>query len=331
MTHQIHVIGQDIGFPCAEDESILDAAERAGYALPYSCRKGVCMSCEGGVVTGTAEQLGRGVLIGPQSGVLFCQTRPRSGIEIAPRRIAARAPPVRKQITAFVFRANRPAPDVTLLHLRYPPQDRAHFRAGQYLQVLLPDGSRRTYSMAGPPQETDGTILHIRQIPGGRFSAAMLPTLTPGSRLMIELPFGAFTLSEQGKNRPTVLLAGGTGIAPITAMLEDALHRGADRPFHLYWGGRRVSDFYLGERIARWSAALPGFRYTPVLSEADGAWPGRRGLVHGAVLEDHPDLSGWDVYASGNPAMIEAARADFVRHGVASEAFFADAFVATGD
>lgn len=331
MTYQIRVSGRDIGFACAAEETVLDAAERAGYALPYSCRKGVCSSCEGGLVEGEGVQRGRGAVAGPRSGVLFCQLRPRSDLEIAPKRIESRAPPLRKQITAFVFRLTRPAPDVTLLHLRYPANERVRFRAGQYLQVLLDDGTHRNYSMAGPPQETDGTKLHIRHIAGGRFSVGTLAGLAKGSRLRIELPFGEFFLRTEEAGRPTILLASGTGMAPVASMIEDLLRRGTDRPLSLYWGVRRQEDLYLGDLPARWQRHLPELRFVPVLSEPGPGWSGRTGLVHRAVLEDHPDLSGHEVYASGNPAMVAAACEDFVtRRGLRAEAFFSDAFVPSG-
>jgi len=328
LIYQVRVSGRDIGFACEAEETVLDAAEHAGYTLPYSCRKGVCSSCEGGLVEGEAAQRGRGTITGPRGGVLFCQLRPCSDLEIAPRRIESRTPPPTKRIIAFVFRMTRPAPDVTILHLRYPANERVRFRAGQYLQVLLDDGTRRNYSMAGPPQETDGTKLHIRHIVGGHFSDRTLAGLAKGSRLRIELPFGAFFLRAEGAGRPAILLASGTGMAPIASMIEDMLRRGADRPLALYWGVRRQEDLYLGDAPVRWQRHLPELRVVPVLSEPNPGWSGRRGLVHHAVLEDHSDLSGHEVYACGNPAMVAAAREDFINHcGLKAEAFFADAFV----
>jgi NAD(P)H-flavin reductase/ferredoxin len=331
MTFEICVSGRDIRFGCAAEEPVLDAAERAGYALPYCCRKGVCQSCEGELVRGKALEAAQGEIIGPRSSVLFCQLRPRSDLEISPRRIESRAPPLRKQLTAVVFRLIRPAPEVTILHLRYPANERVRFRAGQYLQVILDDGTRRNYSMAGPPQETDGTALHIRHIPGGQFSEGVLAQLTRGSRLRSELPFGEFFLRSEDVARPTILLAGGTGIAPIVSMIEDLRHRGSARPLYLYWGVRRQEDFYLGDLPARWQRYLPQLRFVPVLSEPELGWRGRAGLVHRAVLEDHTDLSDYEVYASGAPAMVAAAREDFIaHHGLKPEAFFSDAFVPSG-
>lgn len=328
MTHQVRIAGQDIAFACADGESLLDAAERAGWALPYSCRKGVCSSCEGGLVAGEATQRG-GRIAGPRSGVLFCQARPCTDLEIAPKRIERRDPPARRRVDAFVFRLAHPTPDVTVLHLRYPPQHRVRFQAGQYLQVLLDDGTRRNYSMAAGPQQTDGTTLHIRRIPGGRFSDTTLGALLPGSLVPIELPFGDFFWRDD-EVRPPILLASGTGMAPLAAMLDDLARRQWTGPLPLYWGVRRAADLYLGPAITRWQALLPGLRYTPVLSEPEPGWTGRIGLVHHAVLDDHQTLAGHVVYASGNPAMIAAARAGFTARGLAEDAFRADPFVESG-
>jgi NAD(P)H-flavin reductase/ferredoxin len=326
-TWQIRVADCDIGFDCADGETLLEAAERAGFTLPYSCRKGVCFSCEGAIVAGEAEQRGRrGTIAGPRSGVLYCQARPRSNLEIAPKRISSSVPPARKRINSRVFRVHRPAPDVTVLHLRYPPQDRVHFRAGQHLEVTLDDGSRRNYSMAGPPQETDGTTLHIRRIPGGRFSTAMMDALQPGDRLTIELPFGEFGLQEDDR-RPVILLASGTGMAPITSMLEDLTRRSPDRRVAVYWGVRHEADLYLAGQIARWHARLPRLRFTPVVSRPGPGWAGRTGWVQAATLADHPDLSGNAVYACGNPAMVSLAREVLIANGLPDAAFFAEPFV----
>ncbi len=331
MTHQIRVSARDIEFGCEDGETLLDAAERAGYSLPYSCRKGVCSSCEGGLIAGEAAQRGRGGITGPRSGVLFCQTRPRSDLEIAPKRIEASTPPKRKTIGAFVFRLSRPTPDVTMLHLRYPPQDRVRFRAGQYLQVLLEDGTRRNYSMAGPPQETDGTMLHVRRIDGGRFSEGMLAGLIPGSRLTVELPYGEFTLRDED-TRPAILLASGTGMAPVTSIVEDLIRRGIDRPLDVYWGVRREADLYLGTLPESWRARMPRVRYVPVLSRPDPGWAGRTGRVREAVLADHRDLSGHVVYACGNAAMVASVREVLIaERGLDEQAFHADAFVPSGD
>jgi NAD(P)H-flavin reductase/ferredoxin len=329
MSGTVRIAGADITFPCEANESLLDAAERAGYALPYSCRKGVCSSCEGVLIEGEAA-VGDAIVRGPHEAVLFCRAKPMSDVTIAPKRIEKRDPLARKRISARVYRLTRPAPDVAILNLRFPAGIRAKFRAGQYLRVIMPDGDSRNFSMANPPQQSDGAELHIRHVPGGRFSETMLASLRAHDRVEVEIPFGEFFLREGA--RPIVLLATGTGFAPIKSIIEDMIKRGVGRPATLYWGARSETDVYLPALIARWGAQANRLRTLLVLSEPSADWAGRKGLVHRAVLEDLPDLSQHQVYACGNPRMIAAARAEFTALGkLPATAFYADPFVATGD
>jgi NAD(P)H-flavin reductase/ferredoxin len=328
MSFEVRVAAGDIAFPCHAGETILDAAERAGFSIPYSCRKGVCHTCEGTLVAGEVQVRSRCVA-GNAEAVLMCQARPRSDVGVAFKRIEPSAPPQRKTLPASVYRLARPAPDVSVLTLRFANGMRAKFRAGQYLQVLLADGDRRNFSMANPPQHNDGVELHIRHIPGGRFSEAVLASLGLRDRLLVELPFGQFFLRDG--EMPAILLATGTGFAPIKSMLEDALRRGSRRPMRLYWGGQRPEDLYMRDGVAKLMERAPWVSFMPVVSETCSGWQGRAGLVHRAVLEDHPDMRDVEVYACGNPAMIAAARRDFCRQAGLPEArFYADAFVASG-
>jgi 3-phenylpropionate/trans-cinnamate dioxygenase ferredoxin reductase component len=328
MSFAIRISGGDITFDCAADESILDAAERAGFSLPCSCRKGVCHTCEGSLVAGEVRVHSRRVT-GRADAVLMCQARPCAHVEIVPRRIERHAPPVRKTLTATVFRVVRPAPDISILSLRFANGVRARFLAGQYLQVLLPDGDRRNFSLANPPHDNDGAELHIRHVPRGRFSEGIVAKLGPGDRLVVELPFGEFFLRQaQAK---AILLATGTGFAPIKSILEAALRRGARRRMRLYWGGRTKSDLYMLDRVAKWQDRAPWFSFVPLLSRPSAQWTGRTGLVHRGALEDNPDMTNVEVYACGNPRMISAARKEFAEAAGLPEArFYADAFVASG-
>jgi NAD(P)H-flavin reductase/ferredoxin len=328
MSFEVRVSGCDIAFDCAAHESILDAAERAGFSLPYSCRKGVCHTCEGSLVAGEVRVRSRQIM-GKVDAVLMCQARPCSHVEIAPRRIERRAPPLRKTLTATVFRVVRPAPDISILTLRFANGVRARFQAGQYLQVLLPDGDRRNFSLANPPHANDGAELHIRHIPGGRFSQGILTELGPGDRLVVELPFGEFFLRQA--QAPAILLATGTGFAPIKSILEGAMRRGERRPMRLYWGARSKSDLYMLDRVAKWQDRTPWFSFVPMISRPSLEWKGRTGLVHRVALEDNPDMANVEVYACGNPQMISAARKEFAEAAGLPEArFYADAFVASG-
>ena len=337
MSHTIRVAGSEIAFACAPETTILDAAQVAGYAMPYSCRNGICGSCKGRVTRGevavsrtldgvSAEERASGY-------TLFCQAKPCSDLEIVPRQIERIDPNARKLVTAKVYRVERPADDVAVLQLRFPAGTRVKFKAGQYLQVVLDGGERRSFSMANPPQQSDGVHLHVRVVPGGRFSEQVLPGLAPGKALRVELPHGDFFLRESS-SRPAIFVASGTGFAPIKSIIEDAFRRGVDREMVLYWGARKAKDLYLADLPARWAAERPGFRFVPVLSEPgdDEAWAGRTGFVHKAVMEDFPSLAGREVYACGVPAMINAARRDFeAERGLPPDDFHCDAFVTPAD
>lgn len=334
MNHQVTVAGTGIRFPCAPDESVLDAAERAGYALPYSCRKGVCASCAGHLAEGRAEVRGHGAVAGPADDVLLCQARPRGDLVVAPRRITERGAVTRAVHTLRVHRVSWPADDVVAVQLRLPAGRRVKFTAGQYLKVLLPDGDTRSYSLANPPHRNDSVLLHVRVVPHGRFSERIATRLRKGDQLTVELPHGAFGLdTDPGRSgRPALLLATGTGFAPLRSLVEDCVKRGDTRPLHLYWGGRREQDLYEQHTARDWAARLPWLTFTPVLSRPEPGWQGRVGHVQDAALADHPDLSGHDVYACGSDTMTRAALDTLTtRGGLDPARFFCDAFVASGE
>ncbi|MFL9961183.1 2Fe-2S iron-sulfur cluster-binding protein [Paraburkholderia sediminicola] len=327
MDYRISIAGSDVAFRCEAGETLLDAAERAGYSVPYSCRKGVCSTCEGGVVDGGGRSSVQGDLQGPAERVLLCCLRPSSDMTIAPRKFEKREPVVRKTLDMSVYRVTQPAADVSVVQLRLPAGVRAKFRAGQYLQIELEDGSRRNYSMANPPHESDTVQLHVRHVPGGKFSDGMLRGLEKGHKLRVELPFGEFSLQDDS-TRPAILLATGTGFAPVKSIVEDVIKRKLDRPLHLYWGARRVEDLYLAELARKWHTSGT-LTFVPVLSEPHDGWNGRCGFVHEAVLEDFGSLAGYQVYACGNPAMTSAAHDTFIEAGLPEDDFFSDAFVHT--
>ncbi len=333
-THRIHITGIDVTVPCGESQTVLDAVREAGYEMPFSCNAGVCASCKGRVVSGrispgavgdhtlTAEELASG-------HVLFCQARPLSDITIEPRHIEKTDPTARRRLDAKVMRIDRLASDVVRLKLRFPAGEKVKFKAGQYLQVLLPDGQRRSFSMANPPHQNDGAELHIRLLEGGAFSQTLANDLKAGDVLRVEIPHGDFFIREEGAGAPIIMLASGTGFAPIKSMLEDGFRQGRMQDVTLYWGARTQKDLYLLDLPTGW-ASRPGFRFVPVLSDAapDAGWTGRTGFVHQAVLEDHATLASHQVYACGAPAMVSAARTDFIdQRGLSANAFFCDAFV----
>jgi CDP-4-dehydro-6-deoxyglucose reductase len=252
--------------------------------------------------------------------------------------------PIRK-MPCRVARIERPAPDVAIISLQLPANDRLQFRAGQYLEFILKDGKRRSYSIATAPHADELIHIHVRHMPGGVFTDSLFGAKTPALKekdiLRFEGPLGTFFLREDNP-KPIVLLASGTGFAPVKAIAEHIFHKRInrdepDKPARqvaLYWGCRARRDLYMLELPAQWAGEQPNFRFVPVLSDAtpDDAWTGRTGFVHRSVMEDLPDLSGFQVYACGAPAMVDAARKDFIGHcGLPEEEFFSDAFTSEAD
>jgi CDP-4-dehydro-6-deoxyglucose reductase len=222
---------------------------------------------------------------------------------------------------------------VIVLQLKLPANERLDFLAGQYLEFLLRDGSRRSFSMANPPHAGELLELHVRHVAGGQFTDHVFGKMKERDILRFEGPLGTFFLREESA-KPVVFVASGTGFAPIKAILEHAFHTGIARPMTLYWGGRRPKDLYMDALPKRWAAEHPGFRYVPVISDAlpEDAWHGRSGFVHRAVMEDLPDLSPYQVYACGVPVMVDAARRDFTTLcKLPEEEFFADSFTTQAD
>jgi CDP-4-dehydro-6-deoxyglucose reductase len=223
--------------------------------------------------------------------------------------------------------------DVMVLQLQLPANDNFRYRPGQYVEFMLRDGARRSYSMANAPQAGNSLELHIRHMPGGKFTDHVFGAMKEKEILRIEGPFGSFFLRENSQ-KPLIFLASGTGFAPIKALIEYMQQIATARPVTLYWGGRRPSDLYMDAWVREQAATQPLLTYVPVVSNAieKDHWAGRTGFVHQAVLQDHPDLSGYQVYACGAPVVIDSARRDFCGAAhLPEEEFFADAFTSLAD
>lgn len=328
-------------FSVGRDEAILAAAIRQGIGLPYGCRDGACGSCkckllEGRVIHG-AHQLQALSLAEEEAGyTLTCCAAPQTDVVLEARTVVgADDMPVRK-MPARVISIDKPAPDVAIVKLQLPANEALRYHAGQYIDVLLRDGTRRSYSMANAPH-TQGDKpwieLHIRHLPGGVFSDQVFGTLKAKDILRLEGPFGSFFLREESP-KPIVLLASGTGFAPIKAIVEQIQFQGSTRPVTLYWGCRTRADLYLHDWALEAASNMPSLRYVPVLSEglASDEWNGRTGFVHQAVMADTHDLSGHQVYACGAPVMVESAQRDFnERCGLPPDEFYSDAFYSAAD
>jgi CDP-4-dehydro-6-deoxyglucose reductase len=329
-------------FTAEPGETILAAAIRAGVPLPYGCRDGACGSCKcrklsGEIQLGPHQSQALGAGEAEAGFALTCCAHALGDVVLESRRVGSvDALPIRR-MPARVQALSRSSRDVMRLHLQLPPGQALGFHAGQYIEFILRDGARRSYSMANAPHtlaEPGACIeLHIRHMPGGKFTDHVFGALKEKDVLRIEGPYGSFYLRDESE-KPIVLLASGTGFAPIKALLEHMKFTGTQRPVSLYWGGRRPEDLYMDAWVRAHLAAMPNLRYVPVLSDATpgDAWEGRRGFVHKAVMEDFADLSGIQVYACGAPIVIESARREYVaERGLPPDEFFADAFTSEVD
>ncbi|MDP2793795.1 MAG: CDP-6-deoxy-delta-3,4-glucoseen reductase [Sulfurisoma sp.] len=320
------------GFDAPADAPILQAALDAGFNLPYGCRNGACGACKGKVVSGRVDYgAAQDHALSPteraEGVALFCCATPLSDLVLEVREVGAIKDIPAKTMPCRVQHMEKLADDVMLLTLKLPTNERLQFLAGQYIEFLLKDGKRRAFSLANAPHDDELLQLHVRLIPGGTFTDHVFHVMHEKEILRFEGPHGSFFLREDS-DKPIILLAGGTGFAPIKGIIEHAIHNKITRPMTLYWGARNRTGLYLPDLPAQWAAAHSHIRYIPVLSDPtfDDAWSGRTGLAHAAVLADFPDLSGHQAYACGAPAMIEAARRDFAVHGLPDGEFHADIF-----
>jgi CDP-4-dehydro-6-deoxyglucose reductase len=328
-------------FSVDRDEPILAAAIRQGVGLPYGCKDGACGSCkcrllEGRVIHGAHQAKALSAEEEAAGLTLTCQAAPQTDVVLEVRTVPGAGEFAIRKMPCRVMRIERPAADVAILHLQLPANDPLRYHAGQYVEFLLAGGARRSYSMANAPHtqgDKPAIELHVRHLPGGLFTDHVFGAMKEKEILRIEGPFGSFFLREDS-DKPMVLLASGTGFAPIKAILEHLEWKRSQRPAVLYWGCRTRADLYLHDWAEAAAARLPNLRYVPVLSEPrdDDAWRGRTGLVHHAVMQDLPDLSRHQVYACGAPIMVESAQRDFVaRCALPADEFYADAFTSEAD
>ena len=334
-THQVVVRGVDgasTEFSVREGETILDAGLREGLALPYECRNGGCGLCLCSVEHGNIDHrpYQRSALSDAQKGqgkALMCCAVPRGDVVIDVEGFTGAAAKAAEVHTATVAHLERLADDVMRVLLQLPEGKALDFVAGQYIDILLEDGQRRAFSFANRPRASSQIELHIRLVPGGRFTTHVFEGMRVGDTLRFEGPRGSFTLRESP--HPILFVAGATGFAPIKSIVEDAFERGVQRPMRLYWGVRQRKDLYLLELCEQWARDHSNFTVVPVISEpAEGdGWTGRTGLVHEAMLADFPDLSGNEVYLCGSVKMVETAVPAFIAQGLGEDACFSDAFV----
>lgn len=331
MTYQITI--QPSGHTCSAKvyQTVLESALEAGFNIPYGCRNGACGSCKGTILSGEVDygDYARSALTEEEKSAgkaLFCCARPLSDLTIECREIiigtiAPRILPTR------VERKQQLSHDVIVLSLKLPSNERMQFMAGQYIEFLLKDGKRRAFSLANAPHVDNQLELHLRLIPGGVFTEYVFNEMPEKAILRIEGPFGSFYYRDNS-DKPMIMVAGGTGFAPIKGIIEHMLHHNIKREVILYWGAKAREDLYMPELPEAWARKHPHIKFIPVLSDAlpEDNWQGRTGLVHQAVLDDFADLSAYEVYCCGAPAMVEVAHTSFQQAGLPEDAFYSDAF-----
>lgn len=334
MPFQITIKPSEHSFVCEPDQTILTAAMKADLMIPYGCRNGACGTCkskilEGEVAYGSYQASTLTEAEKKHGMVLLCVAKPETDLILEVREVRQAGDISIKKLPCRIEKIDKVAPDVAIVSIKLPTNERLQYLAGQYIDLLLKDGRRRSFSLANAPHDDTLLQLHIRYVPGGSFTEQLFHQFKGKEILRFEGPLGSFYLREES-DKPIIFVAGGTGFAPIKAIIEHMLYSEIDRPMVLYWGVRQQRDLYLPKLPSSWQQQSENFTFIPVLSEPapDDHWPGRTGFVHAAVANDFPDLSGYQVYACGGPAMIDAAREDFVQlRGLPAYEFFADSFV----
>ncbi len=319
-------------FSVLHNENILAAALRQGLNLPYGCRDGHCGSCKSRLLKGEVhypEHLTEALSTEERiAGIaLLCQAKPLSDITLEAHLVDSGDEITVKKLPCRVQSKKLLTHDVMELTLKLPVTERLQFLAGQYIDILLPDGRRRSFSLANPPHDDQLLVLHIRHVDGGEYTDYVFNQLQEKTILRIEGPLGGFYLREES-NRPMIFMAGGTGFAPIKSLMEHCIAEDTHRPIHLYWGVRAKQDLYGHELANQWAQQHANISYTPVLSEPvqSDAWQGRIGYVHQAIADDFADLSEYEVYACGPPAMVAAGKQTFINSGLNEAHYYSDAF-----
>ncbi len=341
MSFNITVQPSGRAFTATSEETLLAAGLRQGIGLPYGCKDGACGSCKckkisGDVTHGTHQEKALSAEEAANGFVLTCCATAHSDVVLESRQVVEEGAFPIKKMPVRVISLTKASHDVMVVKLQLPANDVMKFHAGQYIDFLLRDGDRRSYSMANAPhtlvEGAPSIELHIRHMPGGKFTDHVFGVMKEKEIQRIEGPQGSFFLREDS-DKPLVFLASGTGFAPIKAILEHMQHKGITRPVSLYWGGRRPADLYMHDWVQAQVAAMPNLTYVPVISNAEPEdhWTGRTGFVHAAVLQDTPDMSGHQVYACGAPIVVDSARAAYTQAGLPSDEFYADSFTSAAD
>lgn len=336
-SHTVTIKATGHTFQVTDNHTVLESALAAGITLPYGCRNGACGACKGTLVSGSLrygnyQEKALPAAERDAGKALFCCSHPETDITIDVREISAAKDITIKTLPCRVEKIEKPAPDVAILKLRLPATERLQFLAGQYIDILMKDGKRRSFSMANPPHDDNFIELHIRKSPNGAFSQYVFDQMKERTILRFEGPLGTFFLNEES-DKPIIFLAGGTGFAPIKSIIEHAFFKNIKREMVLYWGVRSLIDVYMPQLPSQWQQEHPNFTFIPVLSEPtpEDHWQGRTGFVHQAVLDDFDSLAGYEVYACGSPLMIDVAKQTFFAKGLPEDEFYCDSFTPAVD
>ncbi len=333
MTFTVTNQHNDGSFTCNAGETILDAALRDNRIYPYGCRSGVCGACKCDLVSGTVDYGDYEDFTltheEKESGkLLICQAIPLEDVVINVDEIMSGQNIQIKMLPCRVSQIDRLAEDVIRLYLALPKTQEFNFIAGQYIDILMKDGQRRSFSIANQPAlaKDQGLELHIRHVPDGQFTPRVFDSMKPRDLLRLEGPFGTYFMQTE-VTRPIIMIAGGTGFSPVKGLIEHAMADDPSYNIHLFWGARDHQDLYLDDLVKQWEQQFPNFKYTPVLSESSSPdWAGATGWVHESAVNSYPSFAEFDVYASGPPIMIDAIRTSLQAKGMAMENFYFDSF-----
>ena len=326
-TYKIKIKSSGLEFNVKPSQTILEGAIASGITLPYGCQDGACGSCKGKVISGKyfLNEYQSSALTDSDikaGNTLYCKSMAQEDLVIEPNIPEVYDQYSPKVLPVKVESLTRLNHDVMQMFLKLPAKETFRFKAGQYIEFIMGDGSRRAFSMANAP--LDSMIeLHLRLIEGGKFTSFVFNEMKEKSIHRIEGPIGQFYLRDSEK--PIIFIAGGTGFAPIKSIIEDMIANKNKRKIYLYRGVRSEKDFYMNELVNDWIKKLEGLTYIPVVEDGLSE-DARSGYVHHAVLEDFKNLNDIQVYCCGAPGLVENAFKDLTKSGLPDDQFFADAF-----
>lgn len=329
----IRQAGRAVAVP--EGVTVLDAALAEGIDYPHGCRSGRCGTCKSRLVSGKVELLehSRFALSEDEKAqglILACRALPTTDAIVSWLGSGDEAPShPRRLLYCRVTAVENATHDIKVVKLVADGTDPLAFTAGQYARLTFAGAPTRDYSMASGPGEREFEF-HIRRVAGGAASERVHAQLQVGDPVLLEGPFGTSCLREHHAG-PILCIAGGSGLAPIKAIVEAALAHGMRQPIHVYFGARCERDLYLVEHFEGLVRRFPNLAFTPVLSEALAGAPRRTGFVTDAVAEDFQDFDGWKAYVAGPPPMVEAAMQACQARGLRSEDLHADVFFTPED